>query len=74
LEAPPSSGTDRFFGTDLSAFAHYELLREHDRITLYLLFLDPPARERWPAIWYADRLERVQRLLQTRAASRTVRQ
>ncbi len=62
-EVPPADPVDIWFHDDLAIRPREELLRERERIRLRLLFTGPAERSRWPAVWFVQRLTRIDQLL-----------
>jgi hypothetical protein len=60
---PPADPGERWFCDDLARFSSEELREERRRLRLRRLLTAPREKDRWPAVWLAARLERVEALL-----------
>lgn len=59
-EDPPQAGIDKFFHDDLLNLSHDDLHEERLRLQARLRFTPRPERVHWPAVWFSQRLERVE--------------
>jgi len=56
---PPSWPGERWFQQDLPEMGTDDLIDERRRCQLRVLLTPPHARNQWPALWIAQRVERI---------------